>query len=67
MDKEMRATIKWLESLAGRQWSMEHNRQSIYATRLFMLKNDAGLNDNVYESWGKVDKIGRYRKPRVRK
>lgn len=67
MDKEMRATIKWLESLAGRQWSMEHNRQSIYAHAMFCLKNDGGAETNVFTSWGKVDKTGRYRKPRVRK
>lgn len=70
MDEEMRAAIRWLNSLEGRRWSQEKFRQGAYMHNWVSLKPDdertSGdhMNDVITIHHGSVDSAGRYRKPR---
>lgn len=66
----MHAAIDWLNSAAGRKWSQEHHFQSPYALRMFMIKEEDWRGEiwsTSWQSWGRVDTLGRYRRPTKRK
>ena len=70
MDAETRAAIDWLNSFEGRRWSRDHHFQSPYALRMFMIKEEDARGEvwsEQWQSWGRVDTLGRYRKPTKRK
>lgn len=69
MNEEMRAVIKWLNSMEGRQWSRGKFRQGAYMYKWISLKPDDErggdrLADIITIHHGSVDSAGRYRKPR---
>lgn len=64
VNAEMRAAIDWLNGIEGRLWSRQHHFQGTYAYRMFMIKDDfSTCPPDGFTSWGRVDKLGRYRKP----
>ena len=65
MDRDQLEIIKWLNSLEGRRWSRSFHRQSIWARKMFTIKDDfiECFAPELWQDWGSVDTWGRYRKP----
>jgi hypothetical protein len=68
----MRAAIDWLNSHEGVLWSRERHWQSLFALKLFSFKDHDYVSSadiqydrkcDRWQSWGRVDKLGRYRRP----
>jgi len=65
MDRDQQEIITWLESPEGRRWSRSFHRQSLWARKLFTIKDDDDgcWLPELWQDWGSVDRQGRYRKP----